>query len=100
MDISKASLDKHCYLKTVKERKTTFSILDQKRAEVVKILQERHGLPSDKDFINALECIFNEGVDFCRRDINIANKIYGYSKGDAMGRFKHPQTGVKMDRTT
>ena len=36
---------------------------------------------------------------FGRRDVNIANKIYGYSKGAAMGRFKHPQKGVKMDRT-
>ena len=28
MDISEADLDKHCYLNTVKEGKTTFSILD------------------------------------------------------------------------
>ena len=41
-----------------------------------------------------------EGVDFGRRDINIANEIYDYSKGAAMGRFKHPRKGVKMDRTT
>ena len=32
--------------------------------------------------------------------MNIANEIYGYSKGAAMGRFKHPHKGVKMDRTT
>ena len=30
MDISEANLDKHCYLNTVKEGKTSFSILDQK----------------------------------------------------------------------
>ena len=41
-----------------------------------------------------------EGVDFGRRDVKIANDIYGYSKGAAMGRFKHPRKGVKMDRTT
>ena len=41
-----------------------------------------------------------EGVDFGRRDVKIANDIYGYSKGVAMGRFKHPRKGVKMDRTT
>ena len=40
------------------------------------------------------------GVDFGRRDVNIANEIYGYSKGVAMGKFKHPRKGVKMDRTT
>ena len=32
--------------------------------------------------------------------MKIANEIYGYSKGTAVGRFKHPPKGVKMDRTT
>ena len=32
--------------------------------------------------------------------MKIANDIYGYSKGAAMGKFKHPRKGVKMDRTT
>ena len=49
---------------------------------------------------NALECNSIEGIDFGRRDVNIANEIYGYSKGTAMGRFKYPCKGVKMDRTT
>ena len=79
MDISEAELDKHCYLNIVKDRKTTFSILDQKTAEAVRILQERCGFPSDEDFINALECNSIEGVDFGRRDVKIANNIYGYS---------------------
>ena len=103
MDISKAELDKqdkHCYFNAVKDGKTTFSILDQKRAEAVKILEERCSFLSDKDFINVLECNSIEGVDFGRRDVKIANKIYGYSKGAAMGRFKHSPKGVKMDRTT
>ena len=39
-------------------------------------------------------------MDFRRRDVKIANDIYGYSKGTAIGRFKHPRKGVKMDRTT
>ena len=56
MDISKAEMDKYCYLNTVKDRKTTLSILDQKRAEAVRVLQERCGFPSDVDFINALKC--------------------------------------------
>ena len=66
MDISEANLEEHYYLNTVKERKTTFSILDQKRAEAVRILQERCGFPSDEDFINALECNSIEGADFGR----------------------------------
>ena len=32
--------------------------------------------------------------------MKIANKIYDYSKGAAMGKFKHPRKGVKMDKTT
>ena len=39
-------------------------------------------------------------MDFGRRDAKIANDIYGYSKGAAMGRFKHPRKGVKMNITT
>ena len=100
MDSSEVELDEHCYLNTVKDRKTTFSILDQKRAEAVRILQERWGFPSDEDFINAFECNSIEGVDFGRGDVKIANKTYGYSKGATVGRFKHPHKGVKMDRTT
>ena len=56
MDISKADGDKHCYLNTVNHGKSLYSILDQKRIEVVRILQERCGFPSDKDFVNALGC--------------------------------------------
>ena len=100
MDISEADLDKHCYLNTAKKGKTTFSILDEKRVEAVRILQEQCGFPSDKDFIHSLECNSIDGVDFGRRNVNIANKIYGYSKGAAIGTFKHPHKGVKMDRTT
>ena len=84
----------------MKKGKGLFSILDQKRAEAVRNLQECYAFPSVEDFINALECNSIEGVDFERRDVNIANKIYCYSKGAAMGRFKHPRKGVKMDRTT
>ena len=76
-----------------------YSILDQKRTEAVRILQERCAFPSEEDFINALECNSIEGVDFRRRDVKIANDIYDYSKGAAIWRFKHPRKGVKMDRT-
>ena len=50
--------------------------------------------------INTLDCYSIEGIDFERRDVNIANTIYGYNKGAAVGRFKHPHNGVKIDRTT
>ena len=84
----------------MKQGESLFSILVQKRAEAVRILQERCAFPSDNDFINALECNSVEGWIFWRRDVNIANDIYGYSKGDAMGRFKNPHKDVMMDRTT
>ena len=32
--------------------------------------------------------------------MKILNEIYGYSVGAAMGKFKHPRKGVKIDRTT
>ena len=54
-----------------------YSILDQKRAEAVKILQERCEFPSNDYFINTLECNLIEGVDFGRRDVKIANDKYG-----------------------
>ena len=100
MEISEADLDKHCYLNTVKKRETAFSVLVQKRVEAVRIFQERCGFPSDEDFIYALECNPIKRVDFGRPGVNIANKIYDYSKGAAMGRFKHPHKGIRMDRTT
>ena len=66
----------------------------------MRILQERCGFPSDKDFGNTLKCNSIEGMDFGRRDIKIANEIYGYSKEAAIGKFKYPQKRMKMDRTT
>ena len=32
--------------------------------------------------------------------MKITNEIYGYSKGAAMGKFKHPHKGVKIHRST
>ena len=76
MDISEADLDKYCYLNTVKEGKTTFSILDQKIAEAVRIFQKRCGFPSDEDFINALKCNYIDGMDFGRREGRKDNILY------------------------
>ena len=80
MGISKANVEDHCYFDTVKKGKSLFSILDQKRAKGVRTLQERCTFPSEQYFINALECNSIEGIDFRRRDVKIANEIYGYSK--------------------
>ena len=48
MDISEADMDEHCYLNTVKQGKALYSILDQKRAEAVRVLQEQCAFPSDE----------------------------------------------------
>ena len=55
INISKANVEGHCYFNNVKKGKSIVSILDQKRAKTIRILQERCTFPSDKDFINALE---------------------------------------------
>ena len=93
MDISETDLDKHYYLNTVKKGKITFSVLDQKRAKK-RLGSFKKGVASH---IHALEYTSIEGVDFRRCDVNIANKIYGYSKGGAMGRFKHPHIHLDID---
>ena len=61
MDISKGDVDKHCYLNTVKQGKLLFFILDNKRAEAVRILQERCAFPSDEYFLNAMTYNYIEG---------------------------------------
>ena len=100
MDVSKKNVVGRCYFNTVKKGKSLFSILDQNRAKAVRTLQVRCFFLSDGGFINELECNSIEGVVFGRLDMKIANEIYGYSTGAAMGKFKYPRKGVKMDRTT
>ena len=58
------------------EREGIVSILNQKRSEAVRTLQEPCAFPFDEDFINAPECNSVEGVDFGRSDVNIANDKY------------------------
>ena len=48
-----------------------------KRAEVVRILEERCGFPLDEDFINALECNSIDGVELGRRDVDTRRQING-----------------------
>ena len=66
MNISEADLNKYCNLNIVKKGETTFFVLDQKRVEAVRILQERGGFQSDEDFIHTLESNSIEGVDIGR----------------------------------
>ena len=77
-----------------------FSILDQKQAKAVRILEERSVFLSNANFINASKYNTIKEVDFRRRNVKIATEIYNYSKGEADDKVKHPQKGIKMDRTT
>ena len=63
------------YLTTVFEQKDHFSDVDNKRAEVARYIQECLCLPSDKDFVEAIDTggIKECGID--RRHIKIANII-------------------------
>ena len=61
MDVSEANVKERCYFNSVKKGKSSLSILNRKRAEAVRTLQERCAFPSDKEFINALECNSVEG---------------------------------------
>ena len=97
-ELNLAQDDHQCHFNTIEKTKMQFSTQDQKRAEKVRILQERCGYPSDEDFINALECNIIQGVDFVRRDVKIANEIYGYSKNAAMGKMRNTRKGQKMVR--
>ena len=100
MDIGEGKPDGHCYFNSVRNNQKDFSILDQKQAKACRLLQEKCGFPSDTDFINAIKNGQIPNIDFRRRDVKIANKIYGYSAGAAMGKMKHPRKGHKMERMT
>ena len=98
MDIGEGKPDGHCYLfNSVRNNQRNFPILDQKRAEACRLLQEKCGFPSDTDLINAIENGEILNIDFGRRDVKIANEIYGYSAGATMGIMKLPKKGHKME---
>ena len=58
MNIGEANVEEHCYFNTVKKRKSLFSILNQKRAEAVRTLQERYAFPS-KSTVAAVLIIYS-----------------------------------------
>ena len=75
-----------CFFSTVKGRKAMFSKLDCKRAAAVRELQERLGFPSDVILAKAIEYNVLGTCQYNRRDIRIANKIFGPSKGSLKGK--------------
>ena len=69
--------DPKLFLTTVEGEKSKFSALDCTRATRVRHLQNCLGFPSDADLAKALEYGVIGPTPFSRRDIRIANKIYG-----------------------
>ena len=84
-----------CYLSTVKDRKALFTEADCKRAEAVRNLQSRLGFPSDVDLTNAMEYNVLGPCNFNRRDIRIAEKIFGPNAGAMKGKTTNSKR--KMD---
>ena len=73
-------------LTTVEKEKKLFSTLDVKRATLARYIQDCLCLPSDEDFANGLE---TGGIKECgvsRRNINIANAIFGPNKHSVQGK--------------
>ena len=75
-----------CFFSTVKGRKAMFSKLDCKGAAAVRELQKRLGFPSDVTLAKAIEYNILGTCQYNRRDIRIANKIFGPSKGSLKGK--------------
>ena len=69
-----------CFFGTVKGRMAMFSKMDVKRAEAVRNLQERLGFPLDTTLDKSIEYNVLGTCQFNRRDIHIANIIWGPSK--------------------
>ena len=86
-----------CYaFSTVDGNNALFSELDCKQAKAVRNLQERTGYPSNIDLANAIEYNFLGTCEINRRDICIANKMFGPNKGALCRKWtKRPN---KMDR--
>ena len=71
----------------MQSNETKFLALDQQRAEMVRQLQEALTYPSDNDFAHALEHNLIGNTPYNRREINIANKIYGPSMNSLKGKL-------------
>ena len=83
-------------LTTVKENGMQYSALDQKRAEAVQSLQEQLGFPSDTDLANAIDYNVIQNCQFNRRDIRIANNIFGPSVAAIKGKSTRHQNKMKQ----
>ena len=85
-----------CFFATIKGKMAMFLELDQKQAKAVRELQERLGFPSDIDLAKAIDYNTLGTCQFNRRDIRIANLIFGPCRAAIEG--KSTQRKNKMDQ--
>ena len=100
MDIREAKVDGHSILILWRKGNCYFLYLIKNKPRQLESYKNDVLFLFYENFINALECNTIKGVDFGRRGVKITNTIYSHSKGAADCKSKHPNKGIKMDRTT
>ena len=86
------------YLTTVSEQKNYFSDIDNKKADLVRYIQEYLCLPSDKDFAKSIDTGGSKECGVDRRHIKIDNIILGPAKVTIEGKIV--QQTNKMPRNS
>ena len=77
---------------TVKDQKAKYSALDVRRATAARKLQATIGYPSIKEFIHIVETNLLNGCGTIRKDIMIAQDIFGTSGSILKGKTTTPST--------
>ena len=78
---------------TVNNHKMKYSALDVRRADAARKLQATIGHPTTKQFIRIIETNLLEGCGTSRKDVTIAEHIYGPSRSALKGKTTTPTMG-------
>ena len=81
-----ASTETLLTITTVKGQKELFSGMDRKRADRARKLQEIMGYPSEKDFLRMIDNKVMKNCAVTRRDVQIAQQIYGKGRAIIQGK--------------
>ena len=71
---------------TVKAQEKLYSALDVRRAKKIQKLQETMGFISERDMLNMIDNNLIRGSTVSRRDVKIANDIYGPNTNSLKGK--------------
>ena len=92
-----AEADSHkigrCFVNTVRDNKTKYSVQDYKMAEYSRKLYCTLGRPSTHDFIKLVENNVLINCPITRRDIENANNIFGLDLGSLKGKTTRSPLG-------